>query len=143
MTGGNLVLALRSLCEIDPPEVTGQGTEESSDRGALASLFDLGALVHIGNSESVLCFACDRPHSVSVEYAGDGLYRAYCADSGYFQVAREPLDRASASSQAAHQRRRPIRLLPGSGVRDSGHTPVSCFSGAVSSKGSDSLKPSE
>jgi len=44
MTGGNFVLALRSLCEIDPPEVTGQGIEESSDRSALASLFDLGAL---------------------------------------------------------------------------------------------------
>jgi hypothetical protein len=93
MTDGNLVLALRSLCEIDPPEVTGQGIEESSDRSALASLFDLGALVHIGNSESVLCFACDRPHSVSVEYAGDGLYRAYCPDSGYLQVRPEELRR--------------------------------------------------
>lgn len=93
MTGNNLVSALRSLCEIDPPEITGQGIEESADRSALASLVDLGALVHVGNSESVLCFACDRPHSVSVEYAGDGRYRAYCPDSGYQQVRPEALRR--------------------------------------------------
>jgi hypothetical protein len=93
MTDGNLVLALRSLCEIDPPEVTGQGIEESDARDGLVSLFDLGALVHVGNSDSILCLACDLPHSIGVEHVGDGLYRAYCADSGYQQVRPETLRR--------------------------------------------------
>jgi hypothetical protein len=93
MTAVNLVMVLRSLCELDPPEITGQGIEESDDRTALASLSDLGALIHIGNSDSVLCLACDRPHSVGVEYAGAGLYRAYCPDSGYQQVRPEMLRR--------------------------------------------------
>lgn len=93
MTAVNFIMALRSLCEIDPPEITGQGIEESDDRTALASLFDLGALIHIGNNDSVLCLACDCPHSISVEYDGDGLYRAYCPDSGYQQVRPEMLRR--------------------------------------------------
>ena len=93
MTAVNLIFALRSLCEIDPPEITGQGIDESNDQSALASLFDLGALVHIGNTESVLCFACDRPHSVSVEYVGDGQHRAYCPDSGYQPIRPEELRR--------------------------------------------------
>jgi hypothetical protein len=93
MAAINLVVALRSLCEIDPPEITGQGIDDSNDRSALVSLFDLGALVHIGNTQSVLCFACDRPHSVSVEYAGDGQYRAYCPDSGHQPIRPEELRR--------------------------------------------------
>jgi hypothetical protein len=93
MTEVNLIFALRSLCEIDPPEITGQGIDESNDRSALVTLFGLGALIHIGNTESVLCFACDRPHSVSVEYAGDGQYRAYCPDSGYQPIRPEELRR--------------------------------------------------
>jgi hypothetical protein len=93
MTEVNLITTLRSLCEIDPPEITGQGIQESNDRSALASLCELGALVHVGNTESVLCLACDRPHSISVEYAGDGQYRAYCPDSGYQHIRPEELHR--------------------------------------------------
>jgi hypothetical protein len=92
-TESNLVLALGALCEADPPEITGQGIEESEDRSALASLSDLGALVHVGNVESVLCLACDCPHSVGVEFTGSGQYRAYCPDSGYQQVRPEELRR--------------------------------------------------
>jgi hypothetical protein len=93
VTKDNLALALRSLCETDPPEVTGQGIEENDARNAFGSLFDLGALVHVSNSDSILCLACGHPHSIGVEYVGDGLYRAYCPDSGYQQVRPETLRR--------------------------------------------------
>lgn len=97
MAGGNLVSALCSLCELEPPEPTGQGIEEGADRDALTALFNLGALAHVGNSEAVLCFGCDNPHSVTVEYAGGGQYRAYCADSGYQPVAPEDIRRVAVS----------------------------------------------
>ena len=71
MTTTNLVLVLRTLCEGEVPEITGQGIEQSSDQAALASLIELGALTHIGNAETVLCLGCDVPHSIGVEYAGD------------------------------------------------------------------------
>ena len=75
------------------PEITGQGIDESSDRTALASLIDLGALTHIDNAETVLCLGCDVPHSIGVGYAGDGLFRAFCPDSGYQQVHPDTLRR--------------------------------------------------
>lgn len=93
MTTANLVLALRSLCECEVPEITGQGIEESSDRTAIASLVDLGALTHTDNAETVLCLGCDVPHSIGVEYAGDGVYRAFCPDSGYQPVLPDTLRR--------------------------------------------------
>jgi hypothetical protein len=93
MTATNLVLALRSLCESQEPEITGQGIEESNDRAALALLIDHGALTHIGNANTVLCLGCDVPHSINVEYAGDGLYRAFCPDSGYQQIRPDALRR--------------------------------------------------
>jgi hypothetical protein len=93
MTTTNLVLAIRALCEGEVPEITGQGIEESNDQAALTSLIDLGALTHIGNAETILCLGCDAPHSIGVEYAGDGLYRAFCPDSGYQQVQPDTLRR--------------------------------------------------
>ena len=79
------------------------------------SLFDLGALVHIGNAELVLCLACDRPHSVGVEFAGNGQYRAYCPDSGYQQVRPEELMRlAVAEDWITRTVRSSLGLNPGS-----------------------------
>jgi hypothetical protein len=93
MPTGDLVSVLCLLCEMEPPEITGQGIRESIDRITLTSLVELGALVQVGNSESVLCFACDHPHSIAVESAGAGQYRAYCADSGYQPLRPEDIRR--------------------------------------------------
>jgi hypothetical protein len=83
MPGDKLVRVFSSLCELDPPEVLGQGIEISADRDAFRALVEVGALVHVGNTESVICFGCDEPHPIAVEFAGNGGYRGYCADSGY------------------------------------------------------------
>jgi hypothetical protein len=93
MAQASLVPALCSLCELDPPEITGQGIQASADRAAFTALAELGALVHVGNSESVLCFGCDRPHSMTVEYVGEGQYRGYCANSGYQSVKSKDIRR--------------------------------------------------
>src|SRR3954463_1406499 len=89
----NMVGTLRSLCEIDPPEVTGQGIDESADRDAFEALCGLGALVHAGNTDSVLCLECDDPHSITAEFTGDGKYRAYCPNTGYRPIKPEWLRR--------------------------------------------------
>ena len=93
MTATNLLLTLGSLCESEEPEITGQGIEENDDRTAFAQLIDHGALVHIGNATAVLCLGCDDPHSISVEYCGEGLYRAFCSDSGYQDIQADALRR--------------------------------------------------
>jgi hypothetical protein len=95
MTVGNLLSVLRSLCETDPPEISWQGIVESEKRADLETLVSLGALVNVGNNDGILCLACDEPHSVCVEYAGDGSYRAYCPDAGYQRVEPETLRRFS------------------------------------------------
>ncbi len=89
----SLCLALTELAELDPPEISWQSVEEDRRRRVFETLADLDALVQTANSETVLCLACDRPHTVAIEYAGDGLYRAYCPDSGYQQVEANALQR--------------------------------------------------
>lgn len=126
MASSNLVSVLCSLCEMEPPEVTGQGIEESANRNALATLFELGALLHVGNSESALCFGCDHPHSIAVEYAGDGQYRGYCADTGYQPFRPEDIRRlAVAEDWIVQAIRSSLSLNPG------GHS-VQAASSAVS-----------
>lgn len=84
---------LSSLCEIDPPEVSWQGIEESGERDAVDALLAHGALVDVANDETILCLACDQPHTVAVEYVSAGSYRAYCPDTGYHHVRPEILRR--------------------------------------------------
>ena len=81
--GVSIAPVLQSLCETEPAEVTGQLIQESGERGALEALIGLGALVQSGSAETLICFGCDSPHAVAVEFAGDGSYRAYCTESGY------------------------------------------------------------
>jgi hypothetical protein len=95
----NLVTALSALCETEPPEITGQGFELSSENAGPSRLFKLGALTHVGNTETVLCLECDEPHSVRVEYDGDQRYRAYCPDTGYQPIEPEALKRFCVSEK--------------------------------------------
>lgn len=87
----NLVSAMSFLCEIDPPEITGQGIELSTDGPAFQALVRLGGLVHVENAKALLCLACDHPHSIAVEFAGGGKYRGYCVDSGFQEFRQDEL----------------------------------------------------
>jgi hypothetical protein len=89
----DLVPLLCALCEMDPPEVTDQAIQDNPEGSALGSLYAMGALIHVGNSECILCLECDQPHSIRVEFAGEGNYRAYCPDSGYQVVRPDALRR--------------------------------------------------
>ena len=90
---------LCTLCELEAPEVTGQSIDECEDGPALASLCALGALIHVGNSERILCLECDHPHSIGIECVGEGNYRAYCPDSGYQVVQPQALRRFAVDEQ--------------------------------------------
>jgi len=65
-----------------------QFIDMSSARSAIERLIAMKALVQAGSARSILCLACDEPHSVAVEQ-GDrqGRFRAYCPDTGFQTVA--------------------------------------------------------
>lgn len=87
MTAANLISVLRPLCECDPPEISAQAIAEAFQARELEALVRLGALHHTGNSNTALCFACDYPHPIGVEFLGEGTYRAYCPEAGF-----QPID---------------------------------------------------
>jgi len=97
MAKPNLIPALCSLVELEPPEISGQGIEMSPDRSALLALAKLGALVHTGNSDSAVCFGCDEPHPMAVEYAEDGQYRGFCREAGFQPIEADSLRRFGVS----------------------------------------------
>jgi hypothetical protein len=86
MSAVNLAAVLQNLCEADPPEITGQAIEASECRADFEALIDIGALIPVGAADSILCFSCEEPHTISVEFDGNGSYRAYCVDAGYRDV---------------------------------------------------------
>lgn len=86
MSAVNLIAVLQPFCELNPPEISGQAIEGSERRADLEALIDIGALVPVRGVETILCFACDEPHSMTVEYDERGTYRAYCVDAGYQDV---------------------------------------------------------
>ena len=57
----------------------------------LKSILALGVLRHTSNANSIWCTACDSVHSVAVEFRGNGVYRAYCQEVGFFEVDPEDL----------------------------------------------------
>ena len=97
MTALDLITPLLELCEIDPPEITGQGIGLSGDHAVFNALIDMSALIHVGNADTILCSGCDHSHSVSVEYAGQGQYRSYCSIAGYQQIEPNQLQRFAIS----------------------------------------------
>ena len=67
------ICILQDLCEVEPAAVSGQYL--ASARGGPHDILRvLGALVEAGKAKTVLCAACDEPHTLVVEHAGDGRY---------------------------------------------------------------------
>jgi hypothetical protein len=91
MTSEGLSAALRYLCEIDPPRFSWQWIEMHDRRADIEELIELGAATEIGASNTIVCLACDHPHSVTIEYAGDGRYRFFCTEAGYQKVESNAL----------------------------------------------------
>ena len=87
------VSALATLCEMEPPAVTGQAIEQSEDGPCYGRLRKIGALVEVDRSETFICFACERQHSAAVEYVRNGEYRYYCPDTGFQAVPSDWLRR--------------------------------------------------
>jgi hypothetical protein len=81
---------LERLCEEEPPSFQWQHLREAEELSGLQELLALGILQHTSNASSIWCTNCDSPHSVSVEFSGDGAYRAYCQEVGFFGV--DPAD---------------------------------------------------
>jgi hypothetical protein len=86
---GSLKLIER-LCEEDPPSFQWPHLRESEESSNLETVSTLGILQHTSNASSIWCTNCDSPHFVSVEFSGQGAYRAYCQEVGFFSV--EPAD---------------------------------------------------
>jgi hypothetical protein len=91
MAAADPVAILATLCEIDPPQISWDDINDPVERAGFEILAAAGALVEAGRRRQILCTACESPHSIAVEYAGDGAYRAYCHDTGYQSVPAEDL----------------------------------------------------
>ncbi|MEQ9814055.1 MAG: hypothetical protein RLO50_14855 [Azospirillaceae bacterium] len=86
MTTGNPASVLERLLE-QGGVLSRQFIDMSPERSAIERLIAIKALVQAGSARSILCLACDEPHSVAVEQ-GDrpGRFRAYCPDTGFHPV---------------------------------------------------------
>jgi hypothetical protein len=92
MNAGRGILKLvEQLCEEEPPSFQWQHLRGSEQILMLDRILALGVLRHASNANSIWCTACDSVHSVAVELRGNGTYRAYCRDVGYFEVHPEDL----------------------------------------------------
>jgi hypothetical protein len=81
---------IERLCEEDPPSFQWQHLRDIEELSSLEAVSTIGILQHTSNASSIWCTNCDSPHSVSVEFSGQGAYRAYCQEVGFFSV--EPAD---------------------------------------------------
>jgi hypothetical protein len=79
------------LCEEEPPSFQWQRLRDAEELSRLQEVLALGILQHTSNASSIWCTNCDSPHSLSVEFSGDGAYRAYCQEVGVFGVDPEDL----------------------------------------------------
>jgi hypothetical protein len=77
---------LEQLCEEDPPSFQWQRLRDAEEFSKSKGLLALRILHHTSNASSIWCTNCDSPHSVAVEYHGNGAYRAYCQEVGFFNV---------------------------------------------------------
>jgi hypothetical protein len=92
MNAGRGILKLvEQLCEEELPSFQWQQLRGSEQIPMLKRVLALGVLRHASNANSIWCTACDSVHSVAVELRGNGTYRAYCRDVGYFEVNPEDL----------------------------------------------------
>lgn len=92
MSGERSILKLvEHLCEEESPSFQWQRLRDAEELSELQELLALGILKHTGSANSIWCTACDSVHSVTVELRGNGIYRAYCQDAGFFLVDPEDL----------------------------------------------------
>jgi hypothetical protein len=89
--GRGALKLLERLCEEEPPSFQWQNLREAEELSELKALLALGMLRHANNASSIWCTNCDSTHSVAVEFRGDGVYRAYCQEVGFFVVDPEDL----------------------------------------------------
>jgi len=82
---------LEQLCEENPASFQWQQLRDAEELSKLKELLALRILQHTSNASSIWCTNCDSPHSVAVEFRGDGVYRAYCQEVGFFGVDPEDL----------------------------------------------------
>jgi hypothetical protein len=87
----SILKLLGQLCEEEPPSFQWQHLRRGEYLSTLKRILALGVLRHTRNANSVWCMACDSVHSVAVEFCGNGTYRAYCHDAGFFIVDPEDL----------------------------------------------------
>ena len=79
-------------------------------------LVSIGILRHVDNAASISCQTCDTLHSVRAEFLGEGRYRAYCPDVGYYDVDPDQLrvfepDLPGLAKKVARGLRIPARIL--------------------------------
>jgi hypothetical protein len=77
---------LEQLCEEDPPSFQWLRLRDAEEFSNLEVIQALRILQHTSNASSIWCTNCDSPHSVAVEFRGNGAYRAYCQEVGFFSV---------------------------------------------------------
>ena len=77
---------LERLSEDEPSSFQWQHLREAEEVSNLEVLLALRMLRHTDNASSIWCTNCDSNHSVAVEFRGNGVYRAYCQDVGFFGV---------------------------------------------------------
>ena len=87
----SILKLLEQLCEEEPPSFQWQHLRGGEQLSTLNSILALGVLRHTSNANSIWCMACDSVHSVAVEFCGNGTYRAYCQEVGFFVVDPEDL----------------------------------------------------
>ena len=87
----SILKLLGQLCEEEPSSFQWQHLRGGEQLSMLNSILDLGVLRHTGNANSIWCTACDSHHSVAVEFCGNGVYRGYCQEVGFFGVDPEDL----------------------------------------------------
>jgi len=113
------VRLLAELCEVEPPEISGESIADGRNETGWRLLQRIGALAEIDQAETVLCSACDNPHPVKVELAPVGGYRAYCPDTGWQTIDGTAILRFAVDEQwIANSIRtliglKPIEIRPG------------------------------
>jgi hypothetical protein len=82
----SLVQFLANLLEHEPPLFYWQRFADTDDADHFQHLVSIGILRHADNAASICCHTCDTLHSTRIEFLGEGRYRAYCPDVGYYDV---------------------------------------------------------
>jgi hypothetical protein len=85
-----------TLCEIDPPEISRQWIDQQPElRNSFDAFIALGALVAVGNANSILCEFCDEQHWIVPEYIEPGHYHGFCPNTGFHRFSPKLVQRVA------------------------------------------------